>query len=284
MRALILVVSFCLTQTVHAFSWHDLWVTKDQQAKAMMDKGQFAEAKNTFERQDWQAASAYRAGEYEQAATLFQSLKNEDKDYNQGNALAQTGNYEEAIKAYDNALHSNPNNKDALYNRRIVKELLKKQKQQQNQDKQNQDKQNQDKQNQDKQNQDKQNQDKQNQDKQNQDKQNQDKQNQDKQNQDKQNQDKQNQDKQNQDKQNQDKQNQDKQNQDKQNQDKQDKEKPAEQPKSATEGKQTEAEREQKSAKEQWLRLIPDDPGGLMREKFLRDHLRRQLGGTNETI
>jgi Ca-activated chloride channel family protein len=162
---------------VNAFSWQDLWATKDQQGKVMMDKGQFADAKNTFERQDWQAASAYRAGEYEQAATLYQSVKNEDADYNQGNALAQTGKYEQAIKAYDNALRLNSNNKDALHNRRIVEDLLKKQTQQQkNKDKQNQDKQNQDKQNQDKQNQDKQNQDKQNQDKQNQDKQNQDKQ------------------------------------------------------------------------------------------------------------
>ncbi|HHF0526846.1 TPA: tetratricopeptide repeat protein, partial [Legionella anisa] len=41
---------------------------------------------------------------------------------------------------------------------------------------------------------------------------------------------------------------------------------------------QSEAEREKQQAKEQWLRLIPDDPGGLMREKFLRDHLRRERG------
>ena len=36
------------------------------------------------------------------------------------------------------------------------------------------------------------------------------------------------------------------------------------------------ADREQQQAKEQWLRLIPDDPGGLLREKFLRDYLRMQ--------
>ncbi|HAU1251031.1 TPA: hypothetical protein F8R87_14655, partial [Legionella pneumophila] len=41
---------------------------------------------------------------------------------------------------------------------------------------------------------------------------------------------------------------------------------------------QSESNQEKQLAKEQWLRLIPDDPGGLMREKFLRDHLRRERG------
>ncbi|SCX92676.1 Ca-activated chloride channel family protein, partial [Legionella micdadei] len=41
---------------------------------------------------------------------------------------------------------------------------------------------------------------------------------------------------------------------------------------------QSAEELEKQQAKEQWLRLIPDDPGGLMREKFLRDHLRREGG------
>jgi len=247
-------VWLCLgfSSVAHSFSWQDLWLTHDQQAKAMMQQGQYPKAQGLFENKDWKATAAYRAGNYADAANAFYALRTEDGYYNQGNALAHMAKYEESIAAYNKALAMNPNNQDALYNRAQVEEMLKK------------DKQNQDKQNQDKQNQDKQNQDKQNQDKQNQDKQNQDKQNQDKQNQDKQNQDKQNQDKQNQDKQNQDKQNQDKQNQDKQNQE--------------DTKESSSSDLEAQRAKEQWLRLIPDDPGGLTREKFLRDHLRRQRG------
>ncbi len=164
---------------LHAFTWQDLWATKDQQGQALMEKRLYKKANEAFTREDWRAASAYRAKDYEQAAKLFPLIKHEDAYYNQGNALAHLGQYQQAINAYDKSLAINPNHKDALYNRKIVEDLLKKSKQ--NQNKQNQDKQNQDKQNQDKQNQDKQNQDKQNQDKQNQDKQNQDKQNQDKQ-------------------------------------------------------------------------------------------------------
>ncbi|HEN5569206.1 TPA: tetratricopeptide repeat protein [Legionella pneumophila] len=287
-RVLTIVAVALISNQLKAFSWSDLWFTPNQQAQHLMEKGQFAKAKDLFERNDWAASAAYRAGDYEQAAKLFNELKTEQGYYNQGNALAHLGKYEEAIRAYDKALAFNPNNQDALYNRKLISELLKKDKEkkksqnQQDKDQQNKDQQNQDQQNQDKQNKNQQNQDQQNQDKQNKNQQNQDQQNQDKQNKDQQNQDQQNQDKQNKDQQNQDQQNQDKQNKDQQNRDQQNK---AQQNKNQNkkndkqEGEiQSESNQEKQLAKEQWLRLIPDDPGGLMREKFLRDHLRRERG------
>jgi Ca-activated chloride channel family protein len=219
-----------------AFSWHDLWATKDQQAKVMMEKGDFKQAKETFLRDDWRAVSAYRAKEYEQAEKKFRILDGEEAYYNQGNALAHMKQYEKAVRAYDKTLRINPEHKDALHNRKIVEDLLKKE--QEDQDKQDQNKQNQDKQNQDKQDQNKQDENKQNQDKQDQDKQDQDKKDQDKQDQKKQDQDKKNQ----------------------------------------SDSSAARADREAQQAKDQWLRLIPDDPGGLLREKFMRDHLRRQQG------
>ncbi|MFO3238626.1 tetratricopeptide repeat protein [Legionella pneumophila serogroup 1] len=272
-RVLTIVAATLISNQLKAFSWSDLWFTPNQQAQHLMEKGQFAKAKDLFERNDWAASAAYRAGDYEQAAKLFNELKTEQGYYNQGNALAHLGKYEEAIRAYDKALAFNPNNQDALYNRKLISELLKKDKEKKkSQNQQDKDQQNKDQQNQDQQNQDKQNKDQQNQDQQNQDKQNKNQQNQDQQNQDKQNKNQQNQDQQNQDKQNKDQQNRDQQNQAQQNKDQNKKN-------DKQEGEiQSESNQEKQLAKEQWLRLIPDDPGGLMREKFLRDHLRRERG------
>ncbi|HAU9810716.1 tetratricopeptide repeat protein [Legionella pneumophila] len=272
-RVLTIVAVALISNQLKAFSWSDLWFTPNQQAQHLMEKGQFAKAKDLFERNDWAASAAYRAGDYEQAAKLFNELKTEQGYYNQGNALAHLGKYEEAIRAYDKALAFNPNNQDALYNRKLISELLKKDKEK----KKSQNQQDKDQQNKDQQNQDQQNQDKQNKNQQNQDQQNQDKQNKNQQNQDQQNQDKQNKDQQNQDQQNQDKQNKDQQNRDQQNKAQQNKNQNKKNDKQEGEI-QSESNQEKQLAKEQWLRLIPDDPGGLMREKFLRDHLRRERG------
>ena len=40
----------------------------------------------------------------------------------------------------------------------------------------------------------------------------------------------------------------------------------------------TQPKTEKQIAQEQWLRAIPDDPGGLLRRKFLIQHMLRQQG------
>ncbi|KTD66261.1 tetratricopeptide repeat protein [Legionella spiritensis] len=314
MKKWIFIILTTLTCSAYSFSWQSLWATGDQQAQSLMNKGQYKKAEKTFQHPDWRAAAAYRAGHYQDAAKGFAALDSERGYYNQGNALAHMGQYEAAIKAYDEALRFNPDNKDALYNRQIIADLLKKQKEsQQNKDQQGQDQKNQQNKNQqgqdqknqqsknqqgqdqkNQQNKNQQGQDQQNQ--QNKNQQGQDQQNQ--QNKNQQGQDQQNQ--QNKNQQGQDQQNQqnkDQQGQDQQNQqtaDKQQQNKETRQSDQKSSGKKQEnsdeagktaadehataVEREKQLAKEQWLRLIPDDPGGLMREKFLRDHLRRQRG------
>ncbi len=286
----IFLIWMCIGTCSYAFSWQDLWSTKNQQAQVLMNRGDYSQAGKMFERPDWQAAAAYRSGNYQHAADLYQALHNENSYYNQGNALAHMGQYEKAINAYNKTLAINPNNQDALANRKVVEDLLKKQKeQQQDQNKQDQNKQDQNKQDQNKQDQNKQDQNKQDQNKQDQNKQDQNKQDQNKQDQNKQDQNKQDQNKQDQNKQDQNKQDQNKQDQNKQDQNKQDQNKQDQnkqdqnkqdnqQPQNTQSSSLTQAEREQQQTKMQSLQLVPDDPGGLLREKFMRDHLRRQLG------
>ncbi|WP_131776578.1 tetratricopeptide repeat protein [Legionella impletisoli] len=298
---IVLLLLLIWSPHVIAWSWADLWVTPNQQGQNLMKQGKYKKAEETFARTDWRAAAAYRAGHYEQAAKWYASQQDVQGYYNQGNALAHMGNYEAALAAYDKALTMEPDHQDALHNRKVIADLLKKDKERQekeqkqpnqsHQGKQDQGKQDQGKQDQGKQDQGKQDQGKQDQGKQDQGKQDQGKQDQGKQDQGKQDQGKQDQGKQDQGKQDQGKQDQGKQDQDKQDQDKQDQNnasdqklqsnKQEQQPADAS-GKQpatgSQTEEEQEHAKEQLLRLVPDDPGGLMREKFLRDHLRRQRG------
>ncbi|WP_027272415.1 tetratricopeptide repeat protein, partial [Legionella sainthelensi] len=162
-RCLIFLLFLFYSFSVHAFNWLDLWITPDQQGQDLMAKSQFKKAKETFTRNDWAATAAYRAGDYPKAAELYKNLGNEQGYYNEGNALAHMGKYEEALKAYNKALAINSSNQDALYNRKLVEDLLKKDKEN-NQNQQNKDQQNKDQQNKDQQNKDQQNKDQQNKD------------------------------------------------------------------------------------------------------------------------
>ena len=74
----------------------------------------------------WQAAKAYREQNYHAAMQGFKRDKTAEGYFNQANTLAQIGQLEEAISAYDKALGLKPNFEDAVYNREIVKAALNK--------------------------------------------------------------------------------------------------------------------------------------------------------------
>nr|WP_115304098.1 tetratricopeptide repeat protein [Legionella beliardensis] len=269
----------------YAFTWGDLWATKDQQGHELMRKGQFKQAQSVFNEPAWRASAAYRAGDYQKAAQTFGTLQTEQGYYNQGNALAHLGKYEEAINAYNKALSLNAANKDAQYNRHLLEELLKKQKEKEANSEQNKKQQASDPKNkQDQQDKQSSAQNKEKSEQQQSNKTDEQKDNSDKNQQNQQANNQQNQSTQQNspDNQEQETDKQTKQNQQKQDNKQQTTEKDKQSPNKTQSAKQTQAEtstdREKKQAKEQWLRLIPDDPGGLLREKFLRDYIRRQHG------
>ncbi len=122
-----------LPKNSYAFEWQDLWRTKDQQAQQAFQNGQFGQAATLFENPDWKAAAHYKAGEYEQALQNLNSPQTANSFYNQGNALAQTGKLEEALKTYAQALKMNPDDADAKFNKELVEKELEKLKKQQQQ-------------------------------------------------------------------------------------------------------------------------------------------------------
>ena len=74
-----------------------------------------------FAQSEFDAANAaYAEGRYEQAATIYQTLIDEQPDatlyYNLGNAHFKQGELAQAILNYERALRLQPNHKDAQYN------------------------------------------------------------------------------------------------------------------------------------------------------------------------
>ena len=121
-----------------AASLKDLWLRSDQQAAAALAEGDAKTAVNVARSPDWHGSASFRAGDYESAATDYKKVVNADGAYNEGNALAKLGRYEDAIAAYDRALGLSPDMDDAKANKAAVEEWLKrKQKQDKSSQKQN---------------------------------------------------------------------------------------------------------------------------------------------------
>ncbi|MDE2247807.1 MAG: tetratricopeptide repeat protein [Xanthomonadaceae bacterium] len=126
-----LVLLPLLPNTARAGTWQNLWQRPDQQAAQALRDGHPKQAQQLARDPAWRAAAAYRAGDYAAAAQVLQHVAGTDAAYNRGNALAKTQHYREAIKAYDEALKSDPANADAKANRQAVEDWLKQQKKQQ---------------------------------------------------------------------------------------------------------------------------------------------------------
>ena len=133
-----LVLLLPLPKNSYAVEWQDLWQNKDQQAEQAYKNKQFEQAATLFENPDWKAAAHYKAGAYDKALEslvpkpeLGNERKNANVFYNQANALAKSGQLEQAIKAYEKALALNPEDTDAKYNKELVEKALDKQKQEQ---------------------------------------------------------------------------------------------------------------------------------------------------------
>ena len=174
-----------------------LWQTRNQQAATFMEHHQFKQAEEAFTDPHWQAVAAYRAGEYQRAALFYAQTHHA---YNQGNALAHLGQYQQAIDAYTQALKDNPKDEDAAYNKKLIEALMKqKEKPKQNNPQES----------------------------------------------------------------------------------AENNPAPKQQPKPSLEKRKKQSQSkpsENQQANQHWLKLIPEHPGGLLRQQFLRDHLRRQQG------
>ncbi|WP_349342913.1 VWA domain-containing protein [Marinobacter sp. MMG032] len=128
--ALALILLPVWPQPAAAISWDDLWQREDQRAPKLIEKSPEAAARQ-LEDPEWRGSALYRSGQFESAAQAFARSQGPRASYNRGNALARAGKLQEALAAYDTALEQAPDMEDARHNRKIVEELLNQQQQDQ---------------------------------------------------------------------------------------------------------------------------------------------------------
>ena len=248
--ALILIAPLLsLSEPTSASIWQDLWQNPDQQGQQALEAGEAAKAQSLFEDSQWRGSAAYRAGDFESAIGEFIQQDSADGHYNRGNALAKSGDLDGAIEAYDRALQLEPEMEDAQANRDLIEKLKQQQDQQQDQQ-QSSDQNNQ------------QNQDQQ----QSKSDQSQDQSQEPQQSENQQPQQSEDQEPQ----QSEDQEPQQSEDQEPQQEQEQAQEQPAN-------AEPSEEEQQNQQEIEQMLRQVPDDPGGLLREKFRYQSRQRAL-------
>ncbi len=122
-----LLVILMLPPPVQAFEWRDFWLRSDQQAADALARGQPDVAAQQFDDPAWRGMALYQAGDYAGAANAFAESDAVDADYNRGNALAKAGQLDKAAQAYRDVLQHLPDHADAKTNLALVEELLQQQ-------------------------------------------------------------------------------------------------------------------------------------------------------------
>ncbi|MDZ7670803.1 MAG: BatD family protein, partial [Gammaproteobacteria bacterium] len=128
--AVALVPLLLLPGPAEAGLWEDLWQRRDQQGYEALREGAPEAAAALFETDDWRAAALYRSGEFDLAAQAYRrQTESTAALYNLGNALARQGRLQAAIDAYDRVLERDADHEDARFNKALVEEMLEEQSQ-----------------------------------------------------------------------------------------------------------------------------------------------------------
>jgi len=220
--------------------WDSLWQRSDQRGVRALGRGEPEKAVTLFDDyEQWKSVAQYRSGDYAGGLSGFRSDPSSTGRYNEGNSLARLGEYEAAIAQYDQVLAVRPEHEDAAFNKDLIERLLTEQ--QKSQQQQDQDQQSQaNNDSSDDQQSDQQQQQEQS-----------------------------------------DQQQQSEESEQREQEDSQSE--PQEQQgekQEVAEAQQEDSSRDEKQdALEQWLRRVPDDPGGLLRRKFSHETKQRLRRG-----
>lgn len=132
---LVLCLTFPIPKPGYSLTWDELWKNENQRGQQDFEQGNHQQAAQEFADHRWRAAAYYKAQQYDKALELLEQGANTPEAlYNKGNALARLGRLQDAIKAYDEVLKLEPKHQDALFNKQLLEKYLKQQSQNKSQD------------------------------------------------------------------------------------------------------------------------------------------------------
>lgn len=125
--AVLLALLLPMPRSAYAFEWAALWQNPDQRGAEALARHHPQQAARLFRDPRWRAAADYRRGDYRTALNDLKGQNGPVVDYNRGNILAHLGRLPQALVAYNKALKHDPDFADAKYNRDLVRKWLRSQ-------------------------------------------------------------------------------------------------------------------------------------------------------------
>ena len=108
-----------------AGSWFaDLWLTRDQQGRLLMQWQHYDAAATRFVDPMWKGLAYYYAEDFMLAAEYFSRSDSDDALFDEANARAHARDYLRAVRRYDELLARNPEYPGAASNRQRVQALI----------------------------------------------------------------------------------------------------------------------------------------------------------------
>lgn len=98
----------------------------NQEGFRLFNQGKYEEALQKFKDFNWRGISLYKQDKLEEAVNELEKGGDDEAFYNKGVILTKLCKYEEALKAFTEALKLNPQNNDAKYNRQVLTDLFEK--------------------------------------------------------------------------------------------------------------------------------------------------------------
>ena len=102
----------------------DLWLTRDQQGRLLLQLGRYTQAAARFNDLMWKGIAYYYNEDFMLAAEYFSRQDSDDALFNEANARAQGRDYVRAVSRYDRLLARTPDYPGATANRSQVRAII----------------------------------------------------------------------------------------------------------------------------------------------------------------